>query len=281
MAMKFDPLLPLLRLKRAEQAEWLECLYQRCNDSAFRPTDPVEFLWRFDDIRDREIVAWLAAGLSYGRVAAIRKAMETLLVLMKGKPAQFLYKSSETEIQETLETFQYRWTRGVHVSNLLIAWKRFVEEGQSAQEELKKKDDSSPGSLRSSFALLRGQLLNLSPGDIGHLLPAADGPGACKRPAMMLRWMVRKDHIDPGDWVDLDPAGLWIPLDTHMFRMAKRLRFTRRNAADARAVTEITRAFARMAAEDPIRYDFGLTRLGMLPERFDLNGETSSPPPSR
>jgi uncharacterized protein (TIGR02757 family) len=81
---------------------------------------------------------------------------------------------------------------------------------------------------------------------------------------MWLRWMVRRDRIDPGPWAEmLSPAHLWIPLDTHMFRIARRLRLTRRHIADAEAARRVTAAFARMEPGDPLKYDFAITRLGM------------------
>ena len=98
----------------------------------------------------------------------------------------------------------------------------------------------------------------------GHLLPDPAGSSACKRLAMWLRWMVRQDQIDPGLWAeDLDPAKLWVPLDTHMFLIAKRMRLTHRKQPDAEAAKRITASFARICPSDPLRYDFCITRLGM------------------
>ena len=56
---------------------------------------------------------------------------------------------------------------------------------------------------------------------------------------------------------------LIIPLDTHMHRIGLRLNLTRRKQADMQTAIEITHAFRRIAPEDPVRYDFSLTRLGI------------------
>jgi uncharacterized protein (TIGR02757 family) len=82
----------------------------------------------------------------------------------------------------------------------------------------------------------------------------------------MLRWMVRKDRVDPGGWSGIPAAKLLIPLDTHMHKIATGLGATKRKAADMRTVVEITEAFGRLAPEDPVRYDFALTRLGIRSE---------------
>jgi uncharacterized protein (TIGR02757 family) len=97
----------------------------------------------------------------------------------------------------------------------------------------------------------------------GILLPRPMKGSACKRLHLFLRWMVRKDEVDPGVWSGLDPTMLMIPLDTHMFRIARAFQLTRRRQADMRAVLEITDAFRAICPEDPVRYDFSLTRLGI------------------
>jgi len=48
-----------------------------------------------------------------------------------------------------------------------------------------------------------------------------------------------------------------------MHRMARALGLTRRNTADLRAAREVTVAMAHLAPQDPVRYDFCLTRLGI------------------
>jgi Protein of unknown function (DUF2400) len=48
-----------------------------------------------------------------------------------------------------------------------------------------------------------------------------------------------------------------------MHRMGMHLNFTRRHAADLRTAVEITKGFQAICPEDPVRYDFALTRIGM------------------
>jgi len=46
--------------------------------------------------------------------------------------------------------------------------------------------------------------------------------------------------------------------------MAERLGLTARKSSDLKAALEITGALARAAPADPLRYDFALTRPGIL-----------------
>jgi len=84
-----------------------------------------------------------------------------------------------------------------------------------------------------------------------------------KRLHLFLRWMVRRDEVDPGGWESVTPARLIVPLDTHMHRIALRLGLTSRKQANLRTAGEITAAFRALERDDPVRYDFCLTRLGI------------------
>jgi uncharacterized protein (TIGR02757 family) len=99
-----------------------------------------------------------------------------------------------------------------------------------------------------------------------HLLPRPERGSACKRLNLYLRWMVRQDQVDPGGWEGVSPARLVVPLDTHMRRLCAAMGFTRRSCAGMRAALEATARFREIAPEDPVRYDFALTRLGIRPD---------------
>jgi uncharacterized protein (TIGR02757 family) len=108
----------------------------------------------------------------------------------------------------------------------------------------------------------------LSCGGLGacHLIPDPERGSACKRLLLYLRWMVRHDVVDPGGWEGVSAAKLVVPLDTHMFRLCRAMGFVTRKQASARAALEATAAFRRVMPDDPVRYDFALTRLGINPE---------------
>lgn len=90
-----------------------------------------------------------------------------------------------------------------------------------------------------------------------------------KRWNLFLRWMGRKDNIDLGLWQNpqnaqdsLDKADLILPLDTHTFRLSKKLNLLQGKTYNLYSALEITRNLARFCADDPVKYDFALYRLG-------------------
>ena len=86
-----------------------------------------------------------------------------------------------------------------------------------------------------------------------------------------LRWMVRKDDVDPGCWTGVDRSRLIVPLDRHMHHSGWLLGFTRRKSADLKTALEITEGFRKLNEDDPVKYDFCLTRFGI---RRELDMET-------
>jgi len=74
--------------------------------------------------------------------------------------------------------------------------------------------------------------------------------------------MVRKDNIDMGLWSGVDKADLIIPLDTHTFNVGLRLGLLKRKSYDLEAAFELTQTLKSFDAEDPLKYDFALYRLG-------------------
>lgn len=56
---------------------------------------------------------------------------------------------------------------------------------------------------------------------------------------------------------------LVIPLDTHMHRFSLETGLTERRSADIKTALEITERFKYFCREDPVKYDFSITRYGI------------------
>jgi len=251
--------------------ESLDDLHARYNRRAMVRPDPLEFLWDYPDPRDREIVALVASSLAYGRVAQILRSVRAALDRI-GSPARFLERSSESALRRSFSGFRHRFTTGEEMAALLYGAKRACERRGSLlacfEAELSDSDETVLRALSGFVA----QLSEPSGGRCGSLLASPADGSACKRLNLFLRWMVRHDAVDPGGWEPVGAARLVIPLDVHVHRICRRLGLTRRRPADLRTALEITRAFRLICPEDPIRYDFAISRLGIRkdadPEEF-------------
>ncbi len=236
-------------------AEQLEYLYRRHNRRACIAPDPLQFVYRYQHPRDRELVGLVASSLAYGRVQQISRSVEQIVTHLGSCPRDTLSAVSKAEWRRRLVGFKHRWTTGDEMADLLWGIGRIVRQDASLEAVFAEgRRDIDAGLL----SLVRS--LRVGP---TSLLSAPAGGSACKRLHLYLRWMVRSDRVDAGVWSCVTPAHLVVPLDTHMHRIGILLGFTARKSADRRTAQEITDAFRRIAPQDPVRYDFALAKLGM------------------
>ena len=93
-------------------------------------------------------------------------------------------------------------------------------------------------------------------------IPKAKPLSPYKRWNMYIRWMVRCDNIDFGLWKRVSKSDLIIPLDTHTFKVSKKLGLINRKTYDYKAAVLLTQKLKEFDKNDPVKYDFALYRLG-------------------
>ena len=247
----------------------LRALLERIREAYHRPElihpDPLEIVRGYDDPRDREIAAVICSSLAFGRVERILVASRQVLERLD-PPAQDLARTPPSRLRRRLAGFRHRFVTGEHVTALLVGVRAVMRRRGSLEAGFLAHDRPDAPDTRAGLAGLTAEIRTGAGADPGHLLPEPCRGSACKRLHLMLRWLVRRDAVDPGGWTDVRPARLVVPLDVHMHRVAVALGLTARRALDGRAAVEITRGFARLAPEDPVRWDFALTRAGIRGE---------------
>jgi uncharacterized protein (TIGR02757 family) len=241
----------------------LESLYRQYNRRAFVHPDPLELLYDYEVLADREIAAFVASALAYGRVVQILNSVSSVLKRMGPSPYGFLKGASRKKITQTFSDFRHRFTGGEQLSAMLLALKQILKNHGSLNTCFVAGLDPGSQTVLEALTLFASAVTGASPEPLGHLVPAPQKGSACKRLHLFLRWMVRKDHVDPGGWQNVDPSKLIVPVDVHMHRICLCLGLTARKQADLVAALEITQCFREMAPEDPVKYDFALTRLGI------------------
>ena len=107
--------------------EQLQELYEKYNDKKFVHPDPLEFLYNYSDIKDREVAGLVASLLAYGRVSQILKSVALVLNFI-GEPFNYLNLSSKKDIYNAFRSFKHRFTTGEDISDLLYAAKEIIIE---------------------------------------------------------------------------------------------------------------------------------------------------------
>ena len=240
--------------------------------------DPLCFLYAYPDVRDREIAGLLASALAYGNVKAILRSVGRALAPLGPHPAARVRAArSRGELEGLHPGFRHRWTTGADLAQLLWAARELLLAHGSLEAAFARGMEAGDRDASRGLSRFVREIRRRAPGlDGTGLLPDPADGSACKRLQLYLRWMVRCDEVDPGGWTCLRPAQLLIPLDVHVFRIAKtRLHFTRRAQPDLKAALEITRRFAELAPEDPLRYDYSLSHWGMSKGDREERGQGS------
>lgn len=268
------------KLSGARAAQLREVLERLAStyDARFLDTDPLGIVRRYGRPEDRELVGLLAAGLAYGRVRSIRSSIEAVLAILGPRPSRFLETYDPKRDARRFESFVHRFTRGRDVA-LLLWLVRQARESAGSLGAFFRAGDPDPaaptyeGAMnafgRRLFALDAAPFARdgkVSPKEgARRLLTLPEDGSVCKRHCLFLRWMIRKeDGLDCGTWSGLSPSRLVLPLDTHLERVARALRWTDRRSPSWKMAVEVTARLREMDPEDPTRYDFALSRLGIL-----------------
>lgn len=247
----------------------LQDLYEKYNDRKYVHPDPLEFLYSYPQLKDREVAGLIAALLAYGRVQQILKSVSTVLDFM-GEPYNYLKNSTKKDIYNDFKFFKHRFTTGEDISSLLFSTREIINDYGSLNncfsKEFDKNTDTILPALRDFIKKFGEKIDN----KYNSLLSIPEGSSAFKRFNLYLRWMIRKDNVDPGGWTGIPASKLIVPLDVHMYRICCGLNFTKRKQADIKSALNITHSFRSFSPDDPVMFDFALTRLGMTKDD-DLN----------
>ncbi len=255
--------------KLAKLRAGLEGLRQRY-DARYLSPDPLEFPRRFQRADDREVVGLIASSLAYGNVATIRSSLEKVLLVLGLQPAAFIRSFDPRTGRALFRGFRHRFNSGKDIACLLYFTRQMLERCGSIGDFFRQGYESAEPHLARSLSSFSERVLALDRGGlysrgVRFFFPSPGDGGACKRLNMYLRWMVRPDDgLDLGLWKFVSPSQLVMPLDTHVARIGQHLGWTRRRTPGWKMAIDVTRTLARVDPRDPTRYDFAISRMGIL-----------------
>jgi uncharacterized protein (TIGR02757 family) len=252
----------------------LELIYSRYNRKELIHPDPLEFLFNYESVADREIAGLIASSLAYGRVTQILKSVSGVLSEMGPSPAWFIMKTGKRDLARTFGAFKHRFTTGAELTDFLYSIGELVREYGSLEQCFNNCYSGEGETVHEALSGFVNTLKRKMAAGKSSLLPDPAQGSACKRLHLFLRWMVRRDDVDPGGWDSVSPSKLIVPLDTHMYHFSTCHGFTVRKNADLMTALEITRGFRSICGEDPVKFDFSLTRFGIRHDMCwnDLDG---------
>ncbi len=237
-------------------------------------TDPIWIVHRYERPDDREVVAFIAAALAFGRVQSVLNSIDGMLRVMGPSPAAFVRAFEPAGDRRKFDHLVHRWTKGIDLAALVWVMRQMIRERGSIEGFFA--DGLPTGAIdvgeglqsfsTRALALDQKAVYGRSkpkPG-VAYFFSRPSSGGACKRLNLFLRWMVRQDAVDLGVWTRVRPAQLIVPLDTHVIRVGQCLRLTKLKSPGWRMAADITRALRQLDPVDPVKYDFSICHLGMM-----------------
>ena len=279
--------------------EKLIFLANKYENSNFLEKDPSRFMHEFSNPREQEIVAFIAANMSFGRREQILLHIEMILSDFKRKnllPSEWIlsenYKIFFTQGNKSF----YRMFTHNDMILFFDGLKRILEQSTSFGAYVKNRiEESEQFDLRNSqfgkeskwFCERSGRFgeknfpckiiasdFDLNCKIIPHTKQSAD-----KRINMFLRWMVRKNSpVDLGLWSSwFSQKNLLMPLDIHVMQEATKLGLISPSKsgkvlnANLKTAISLTEKLKEVFPDDPVKADFALFGYGVSASSVILN----------
>lgn len=256
-------------MKRAELKKLLDEKYKAYNQPSFIPLDPISIPHRFDRMQDREIIGFWTAMLAWGQRITIIRNAERLIEWMGGSPYDFILNHREKDRKPFLD-FKHRTFNATDTIYFLEFLQRYYQKHDSLEGAFArhlKPEDEHVGPALTGFAAYFADHPSFPARTRKHVASPAR-KSSCKRLNMFLRWMVRDEGVDFGDWKQISKSQLLCPLDVHVERVARKLKLLRRKQRDFEAVLELTANLRKLDPADPVKYDFALFGIGILETKY-------------
>ena len=224
--------------------------------------DPLLVARRYED----EFVILLCALFAYGNAKLIVKFLDSL-------DFSLLEKSDEI-IDKELNNHYYRFQNAQDIKTVFKTFKRLKNEDSlnSIFVNAYKKENNILEGIDALIQKIHNTANHKSQGFTflisspfkrdkqGIIKELGNAP--YKRWNMFLRWMVRFDTLDLGLWKKIDKKDLILPLDTHTFKVSKKLGLLENRTYNLKSALEISQKLKEFDPKDPIKYDFAIYRLG-------------------
>ena len=248
--------------------DFLNKQVQIYNQPNFIELDPICIPHLFTKKQDIEIAGLFAAVFAWGQRSTIINKCKDLMDRMDHAPHQFVLQHSAKDLKRLLN-FKHRTfndTDLLYFVSFLNFWYTQNESLETAfSNHLLPKDINIENAL-NGFRNTFFSLPDVSLRTMKHIASPIQN-SACKRLCMYLRWMVRNDNngVDFGIWKNINPSQLMIPLDLHVQRTAIQLGLLSRTQSDWKAVLELTKNLSKLDKNDPVKYDYALFGLSVMP----------------
>jgi uncharacterized protein (TIGR02757 family) len=260
-----------MTIKKIFLKQRLDYHYKAFDRSKISP-DPLQFLHLYKDEKDIELIGFISSIFAYGNVNQIINTLNSITSRMGEHPYSFICNLDKKLLKKYFGETVHRFYTPEDIQKLFFVLNITLKKEGSLKnlflkiypEHQSEKNLKIPLSKFSSYFLRRvfsegGKVTR------GYRFMFADPltGSACKRMNLFLRWMIRKDDLDFGFWNEIPTDKLIIPVDTHVAKICKLLKLTKRKNLSWKMAEEITENLKEFDPVDPVKYDFAICHIGM------------------
>lgn len=240
---------------KSEVKDFLISSAERHENESFLTDDPSQFMHKANGGRNREAVAFVAAGLSFGSRKQFLPKIAHIIEIAGGDVDGWIRNGrfADSFPADSKKPF-YRFFSEGTMNAFFSAYCDILNRCGSLGECIK---NSGISEGRTAVE----KIVELFSHCSGEFSVVPKNPrSACKRVCMFLRWMVRDGScVDLGLWSSfISKATLIIPLDTHVLSEAKKLGLINSKVASMTTAVKLTEKLKIVFPSDPLKADFAL-----------------------
>lgn len=227
--------------------------------------DPIWYIKKCKSDSDREIIAFISSCYCYGNIVQINRFIDKVLAYTSTEIFNYLITFKRSKRLDSLD-FKYRFNSTQDFFDLLHSLSVILKKYGSLKELFLKYYSPEDKNVVNALDGFTTEIRTIANGrkTFEYLVPDVKRKSTCKRLFLFLRWMVRKDNIDTGLWSrEVKASGLIIPVDTHVYRIARKYKLVERKSLDLKFALELTEKLKKFDINDPVKYDFALCHLGV------------------
>lgn len=242
----------MLDNKLASYRSFLDYIYEYYSKSEYLETDPLEFYYLSKG--NKEYSAFVASVFAYGRVNLIRKFLASFFEHYGENPPTSIISSE----------LYYRFQKNYDIECFMQYMCNIYTKYETMADFFLSFSNNPEVALVNFCQDAHNFGNSINAGKGYYFLFPNPLKSSAKRMRMFLRWMIRKDNIDPGIWSGFNSSDIFYPLDTHIIRFAFSNNIISSQVNSYKNTQIVTQYFKLINNEDPVKYDFSLSRLGIV-----------------
>ncbi|MFA5011383.1 MAG: TIGR02757 family protein [Ignavibacteria bacterium] len=233
--------------------------------------DPV---WKLNKVKtksDKEVLAFIISCYCYGNITQINNFISKVLEFTSLNVSEFILNYNRSSKEAGLD-FRYRFNSTQDFFDLIHAISVILKKYGSLKNLFRKYYDKNDENVINALNGFTPEIRHIAKGSksFEYLVPLVSRKSTCKRLLLFLRWMVRKDKVDTGLWSkEIYTSKLIMPVDTHVYKIARKYKIVERKSLDIKFATELTEKLKKFDPVDPVKYDFALCHLGVDKENLN------------